>query len=103
MATGTPSCRANSSIAACDGGDAVKRRTEDLHVRRESLGRVALGIDRDQDDLRALRRGQIAASYFSACASSASVVGQTSGQLVKPKNSRLQWPRSRSALNGLPS
>ncbi len=41
------------------------------------------------------------ASFFSTCASSASVVGHTSGQEVKPKNRMLQWPRSCSSAEGL--
>ena len=34
------------------------------------------------------------ASCFCTLASSASVVGQTSGQCVKPKNTRVGWPRN---------
>src|SRR6185369_3756495 len=37
------------------------------------------------------------------CASVCNVVGHTSAQEVKPKKTRLQWPRRRAASKGLPS
>ena len=54
-------------------------------------GVVALRIDGDVDDLHRLRLR--ARACLRACASVASVVGQTSGQEVKPKPSTTTLPR----------
>jgi len=47
-------------------------------------------------------RSASAPSDFTACAMSASVVGQMSGQRVKPKNRTTALPRKSSRRRGLP-
>jgi len=46
--------------------------------------------------------GSCCAACFCTLASSANVVGHTSGQCVKPKNTRVGWPRSTAGEAALP-
>ncbi len=75
---------------------ASKAAEELLHLR----GRVALGIHRD---VRHLDVGGLGAELLAGAASVASVIGQTSPQLLKPKASSTTLPRNRAIENGLPS
>ena len=72
---------------------------------RQRTGRAAAGVSRPGSTLTNATAGRSpagrSASAFRAAASVASVVGQMSGQFTKPKNTKVQCPRSCSGPNGL--
>ena len=61
---------------------------------------VPFWIDRNENRLH---RSRVRSKIIHDRATSASVVGQTSGQLVKPKNTNRYFPRNSAVVRMLPS
>ena len=99
--TATPRSRANAPIDSGlpvipvnDGSKCATYRASAAGVSRagSTVASTTSGIS----------SGGRSASWRRASASVASVVGQTSGQFVKPKKSRVQWPRIRARSKACP-
>ena len=111
-------------VAVARSGTFMKTSPNDLgeigQRRRVAAGRQRVGLEEVRRTRRCLAgvsrsgstetnstRGRIetgiASQDFCALASSASVVGQTSGQWVKPRKTMVQAPRREAGVASLPS